>query len=168
MAKEKQSTSAKAVAFGGVMAALALVIMCLGGLIPLATFICPMLCILILQLVYRLHGGRIGWAWYAAVAVLSLLMGPDKEGAALFAFLGYYPLIKPKLDKLPLKWLWKLLYFNASIFAMYVALIHLFGTEQLVREYRQMGTILLAITLLLGNVTFFLLDKVLSRRFGRR
>ena len=55
--------SAKQMAFGGVMAALALVIMCLGGLIPIATFVCPMLCMLILQLICRLFGNQIGWAW---------------------------------------------------------------------------------------------------------
>ena len=34
-----------AVALGGMLAALAVVIMCLGGLIPVATFVCPMLCL---------------------------------------------------------------------------------------------------------------------------
>ena len=39
--------AAKQVAFGGMMAALALVIMGLGGLIPVATYVCPMLCMLL-------------------------------------------------------------------------------------------------------------------------
>ena len=75
------------------MAALAVVIMCMGGIIPMATYVCPMLCSLLLAVVLRLTGRRIAWAWYAAVSLLSLLLGPDKEAAAVFVFLGYYPII---------------------------------------------------------------------------
>ena len=166
--RENIRTTVKSTALGGVMAALALVIMCLGGLIPFATFVCPMLCILLLQLVAMLCGKRIGWAWYGAVAILSILLGPDKEGSALFLFLGFYPLVKPKLEKLPLSWLWKALLFNAAIMLMYTLLIHLFGMAALAAEFHQMGTVLLALTLIMGNATFFLLDKILSRKFRRK
>ncbi len=159
---------AKQMALGGMMAALAVVIMCLGGLIPLATFVCPMLCMLLLRLVARLCGSRIGWAWYGAVAILSLLMGPDKEASAVFVFLGYYPLVKPLLEKLPLPWLWKGIFFNAVVLLMYTVLLHLFGMADLAAEFEEMGTVLLVITLILGNVTFFLLDKILGRPFRRR
>ncbi len=161
-------SSVRAVALGGMMATLAVVIMCLGGLIPFATFVCPMVSMMILQLVAKLCGNRIGWAWYGAVALLSLLMGPDKEGAAMFVFMGYYPLVKPKMDKMPLKWLWKGLFFNAVIFVMYTFLIHLFGMAELASEFREMGIVLLLVTLLLGNLTFFLLDKILSRNLWRK
>ena len=72
------------------MAALAAVIMSLGGLIPVATFTSPMLCMLLLAFVTKVCGKRIGWAWYGAVSILSLLMSPDKEAAAIFVFLGLY------------------------------------------------------------------------------
>lgn len=166
--REQNRTSVRAVALGGMMAALALVIMCLGGLIPFATFVCPMFAMLILKIVATLCGRRIGWAWYAAVAILSLLLSPDQEGAALFAFLGFYPLVKPKLDRLPLKWLWKAIFFNTDILLMYTVLIHLLGMAQISSEFREMGTVLLAVTLILGNITFFLLDKILSRGLRRR
>lgn len=159
--------SAKAVALGGVMAALALVFMCLGGLIPVATFVCPMICMLMLQLVYRLCGRRTGWAWYGAVAILSALLGPDKEAAAVFLFLGYYPLLKPWLDRQRLGWLLKLLLFNGAILAMYGILINLFGMAELAREYAELGRIMTAVMLALGNVCFFLLDFCL-RRFAVR
>ena len=51
--------SAKNVALGGMLAATALVIMYLGGLIPFATFVCPTICILILQMVLKLTTKRI-------------------------------------------------------------------------------------------------------------
>lgn len=154
---------ARGIALGGMMAALAVVVMSLGGLIPVATFVCPMLCMLLLAFVSRMCGRRIGWAWYGAVAVLSLLLGPDKEAAAVFLFLGFYPLVKPRLEALRLRWLWKGLLFNAAILLMYWVLIHLFGMAQIAAEYRELGTMMTAVMLILGNVTFFLLDKVLTR-----
>ena len=156
--------SAKYVALGGVMAALAVVIMCLGGLIPLATFVCPMLCCLMVKLVLTLCGQRIAWAWYGAVAILCALLGPDKEAAAVFVFLGYYPIVKPKMDKLPIKWLWKVLYFNIVTLAMYALLVYVLGMPELAAEYREMGVILTVVTLLLGNLVFVLLDFLLGRR----
>ena len=78
------------VALGGILAALAMVVMCLIGLIPVATFICPMLCILICAVVYRNCGKRISWAWYGAVTIMSLFFAPDKEAALLYLSLGYY------------------------------------------------------------------------------
>ena len=61
-------------ALGGVMAALAVVIMSMGTLIPIATYSCPVLCALLLQLVLKTCGSRIAWAWYGAVTILSLLL----------------------------------------------------------------------------------------------
>lgn len=156
--------AAKEIALGGVMAAVAIVIMCLGGMIPLATFVCPMLCCLMVKLVLTLCGQRIAWAWYGAVAILCALLGPDKEAAAVFVFLGYYPIVKPKMDKLPLKWLWKVLYFNIVTLAMYALLVYVLGMAELAAEYREMGVILTVVTLLLGNLVFVLLDFLLGRR----
>ena len=42
-----KKTPASQIAFGGVMAALALVIMNLVGLIPVATYVCPSLCMIV-------------------------------------------------------------------------------------------------------------------------
>ena len=166
MASSKK-TPAYSAALGGVLAALAVVIMCLGTLIPVATFICPMVCILLAQLVLKTCGGKMGWAWYGEVAFLSLLLAPDKEAAAVFAALGYYPLVKPRLEKRKFPWLWKALLFNAVILALYWLLIHLFGLDALAEEFAEAGRVMTVVMLILGNVTFFLLDRVLSKRFRR-
>ncbi len=153
----------KSVALGGVTAALAVVIMCLGGIIPVATYVCPALCAILLSVILRYVGCRLAWAWYVAVALLSVLMGPDKEAAAVFVFLGYYPIVKPWIDRRRLPVLWKLALFNASVAALYAMLIYLFRMEQVIIEFREMGTVLTAVTLLLGNGVLFLLDFLLGR-----
>ena len=149
------------VALGGVLAALAVVIMTLGGMIPVATYVCPVLCSTLLYFVDTICEHRIGWAWYGAVALLSLLLGPDKEAAAIFVCLGYYPIIKPKLDRLPLKWLWKALLFNVVTIALYVVLLYVFGMQYIASEFQELGLIGLIITLIMGNVCFFMLDRAL-------
>ena len=156
-------TEARRIAFGGMMAALAVVIMSLGGLIPVATFACPMLCMLLLAFVTKMCGSRIGWAWYGAVAILSLLLGPDKEAASVFVFLGFYPIVKPRFDRLRFSVLPKLALFNVLILSMYALLIRLFGMAQIAAEYRELGTVMTVVMLLMGNVIFLLLDRVLTR-----
>ena len=160
--------SAKQIALGGVLAALAIVIMCLGGMIPFATFVCPMLCCMITKIVLSICGKRIAWAWYGAVAILSVMMAPDKEAAAVFVFLGYYPIVKPWLDKRKLSWLWKGLLFNSVILSMYWLLIHIFGMNEIAADYEEAGKVMTVIMLILGNVTFYMLDLVLGRRLMRR
>lgn len=155
--------TSKDVALGGMMAALAIVIMCLGGLIPVATFVCPMLCMLLLVVVLRTCGRRIAWAWYGAVSILSVLLSPDKEAAAVFLFLGYYPIIKPDMDRMRLKWLWKLLLFNGAVLLMYWLLMGVFGMTQLSAEFEELGTAMTMVMLLLGNLVFILLDRLLDR-----
>lgn len=155
-------------ALGGVTAALAVVIMCAGTLIPVATYVVPMMLCLFLGALKPMLGVKYGIAWYLSVAILGLLMAPDKEAAALFAFLGYYPLLKPWLDKKPLAIVWKLLLFNVTVLAMYWLLMNVFGMAAIQEEFRELGTVMTVATLILGNITFFLMDSLLSRKLKRR
>lgn len=158
-----RKTPAARIALGGMLAAVAVVIMNLVGIIPVATFVCPMLSMMILTLVLRFCGKRIGWAWYGAVAILSVLMGPDKEAAAIFACLGYYPILKPGIDRMKGGALVKFLFFNCVILLMYWALINLFGLAQIAQEYLELGLAMTIFTLITGNVIFFMLDRILAR-----
>lgn len=158
-----KTTQAKAIAVGGVLAAMAVVIQGLGGLIPIATFVLPVLCMFLECVVLGMCGKRLTWAWFGAVAILGLLVGPDKESAMLFLLLGYYPIVKPSLDRLPLSWLWKLLLFQCVVAIAYLILIYLLGMEQLIQEYLGLGLWFFVVMLLMGNVTFLLLDKALDR-----
>ena len=163
--------AAKQIALGGILAALAVVIMSMVGLIPVATYVCPVLCAILQYTVLRHCGSRVAWAWYGAVSILSLLLGPDKEAAAVFVFLGYYPILKPKMDRMPMSRLWKALLFNISILTMYQLLIRLFGMAQIAAEFSELGIAMTVISLILGNMIFFMLDRILDKynaKMGRR
>lgn len=165
------SSKTKTIALGGMLAAAAVVIMCMGGLIPFATYICPMLCIMVQDIVLRLCKKRIAWTWYGVVAILSLLLGPDKEAAGVFLLMGYYPMVKPILEKWRISWLWKLMLFNTAVTVLYACLLHLMGLENTANEFAGFGIAGLIILLILGNVTFLLMDKFLtmaSKKWSKR
>lgn len=153
--------NAKRIALGGMLAALAITIMCLGGMIPIATYICPILCALLAKTVLTFCGRRIGWAWYGAVSFLGLIIGPDKEGALVFLLLGSYPFVKPWMDRQKLSLLWKLLFFNIGIAVIYLFLSKLIGIDG-IEEGAVAGGVIYGVLLVLGNITFFLLDRILS------
>ena len=147
---------------------MAVVLMSIGTVLPVATYAAPVLCMMVGQVVLKICGSRIAWAWYGAVAILSLLLAPDKEAAAVFLVLGYYPIVKPKLDGIKGKWLWKALLFNGTILLLYWILLKVIGMEQLLRDFEGMGLAMYAVLLILGNVTFFLLDVILGRRVRKK
>ena len=167
MASSKK-TPASTVALGGMLAALAVVVMSLGTALMIGTYACPVFCMMLMKVVLNSCGKRIAWAWYGAVALLSALLAPDKEAAAVFLFLGYYPILKPWLDRRRLSWIWKGLLFNGVMVVMYWLLMNLLGMDYLAEEFFGMGTIMLVVLLVLGNVTFFLLDRLLGMKLRKR
>jgi len=163
-----RNNNVKYTALCGVFAGVAITIMCLGGLISIATYVTPMLCIIIAQIILTGCGSKFAWTWYVAVSLLSLMLAPDKEAAILFLFLGSYPCIKRYLDRSKLRFLWKLLYFNVIIGIFGFMISMLLGLQEIRDEYAGLGKIGIAALLLLGNITFFLLDWVLSFKFKKR
>lgn len=155
------------VAVSGMMVALGTAVMLLGGVIPVATFCCPILAgLTLIPLVFDC-GGMYAWSAWAAIALLSMMLCPDKEAALLFVFLGYYPIVKWTLDgKIKNRWLRrlaKLLLWNAAIGAMYALIFFVLRLDQVLADYREMTLWMAATTLLLGNLTLMLYDVSLMR-----
>ena len=76
------------IAFCGLMVALSVVLMLTGGLIPIATYCAPMAAGLLLLPILLEYGKKASWTAYAAVSLISLLLGADKEAAFFYLFLG--------------------------------------------------------------------------------
>ena len=155
----------KKMALTGMLCALAVVIMMLGGVIPLATFCCPALAGLMLIPVFVECGEKLSWCAYAAIAALSLILCPDKEAALLLAFIGYYPILRWRLDQLRsslLRVVAKLGVFNLAVLAMYALSILVLQMDQILREYQEMGLALTIACLLVGNVTLLLYDRLIA------
>ena len=162
----RNRSKASVLALCGILAALAVALMFLGGVIPFAAIACPVLASLVLIPVYAETGKKWSLLWYAAVAILGLLLAPDKEAAILFAFFGYYPMLKKLFSRLPtawLKWLVKFAYVNAAIFAAYSLMIFVFRMDAVSAEFAQMERYLLIVLLLLSNLSFLLYDILIDR-----
>lgn len=148
----------------GMMAALAVAVMLMGGVIPLATFCCPVFASLALLPILVESGRKWTLMTYAAVAALSLMLCPDKEAALLFAFLGYYPALKPSLDgirKKPLRIAAKLGVFNLAAGSMLLLAAFVLNMQAIVSEYAAMGVIGGIVFALLANVTMLMYDRML-------
>ena len=141
--------------------------------IPVDTYACTVLCAMLLQTVLKACRQKIAWAWYGAVAILSVLMAPDKEAAAIFVVLGYYPIIKPAFERRKMPNTCKYLYFNVVILGIYWLLINLMGLTEIASEFAEMGILFTIVMLLMGNMIFRMLDRILSRiaimdKWGRK
>lgn len=150
----------------GLMAALSVVLLMLGGMIPLATFACPMLAMVCLLPVLEEYGPRTALILYAATSVLALLLVGDKELALFYAFLGYYPAIKPRLDRMRspvLRTAAKCGIFTGALTAMYLLVLFLFRLEAVVEEFAGYSAGMLILLLVLANLTCLVLDLALTR-----
>lgn len=159
------SRRTKQLALCGMLSALAAALMLLGTVIPIATYCCPMLASLVL-IVARQECGSLAWGVWAVAAVLSALLAPDKEAAALFAFIGYYPVLKPILDRINVRFLRrtvKFALFLTAMIGMYAALLFVFQLGSLVAEFQTAALWMTAVLWIGGCCTFALYDMVLGR-----
>ena len=80
---------ARRTALCGVLAALSVVLLMLGGLIPAALYACPILAMAALLPIREIFGRGAALTTYAAVSILAILLVTDKELALLYAFFGH-------------------------------------------------------------------------------
>lgn len=160
--------STRELALCGMITALSVVLMCLGGVMPFAVYACPVLASCALLVLREECRPAYAWCCWIAASLLALLLDPDKEAASLYLFLGYYPLLQPKLETirpLLLRWLVKLALAAVAIGAMYAVLIYVFCLTAVAEELAETTVWLLWLTLALGLAVFVVYD-ILLRRFA--
>ena len=155
-------------ALGGVLSALAAVFMMMGGIFPFAQFCGPVMACLCVMIFLVECGARWAFFMYLAVTGISLLISPDQESVMLFAmFLGWYPMLKmlleTKVRSRALQIILKLLALDVCVGAAYWILLKLLAVPALLEEFSGYSGIMLAVLVIMGNVTFILVDICLSR-----
>lgn len=154
---------ARALALCGVLAALAVTLLCLGGIIPAAMLCAPILAMAVLLPVLEELGPKAAGTVYAAVSILALLLVPDRETALVYLFFGWYPILRPRIAALPSRFLRvgaRLLICSADILLLYGLVLRLMGlTADLLENTRLLNLLLF----LSGNVVFLLTDSTLAR-----
>lgn len=146
------------------VAALALFLMIIAGLIPIGTYAVPVVASLLYIVLVKETG--YGWALmaYAVTSIMSLILCADKETAINFIlFFGYYPILKMLLEKikpLVLRIIIKLIIFNVAMIAIFC--IATFVLMIPASAYTVFGLYIPWIILAVGNVVFIIYDYALT------
>lgn len=153
--------TSRAMALCGMTAALSLVLMLLGSVLVVFTYACPMLVGMLLLLIREELGTKWSVTLWLAISLLAFMLVPEMEMNAVFlGIFGWYPSVKPLLDRCPkfLGWCGKLILLNGSAVAVYALLMHLMGMED-------MPTSILGWVVLLAcaNLVFYCYDLVLTK-----
>lgn len=143
---------------------LAVVVLLLGGLFSLAVYCAPLLAMAALLPVLEEYGPGSAGAAYGAVAILALLLVPDRETALVYVFFGWYPILRPRiaaLPSLPARLVCRLGVCGLSMFFLYGVTIRLLGLTAVTEELG--GGWLTAAPAVMGCAVFLLLDLALGR-----
>ena len=147
----------------GLLTALAVVFMVLAGAIGIGTFAGPVLAMAVLLPVLEEYGAKSAALTYAAAAILGVLIVPEPELAMVYAAFGWYPILRPKLNRLPsrlLRLVVKILFCTAVILLLYGVLLRMLGMTADLMGAASLFNLLL---LVLGVFTFLLMDLALDR-----
>ncbi len=148
-------------ALGGLLTALAVTFMLLGGILPLAAYCGPVLAMAALLPVQEEAGHRAAAAAYGAAALLGLLLSADRECALVYLCFGWYPLLRPRIAALPSRLgrlAARLAVCGGALLVLGTLALRLLGPAAVPGPPLLQGALLV-----LGCVTFLLLDRALER-----
>lgn len=151
-------------AIGGIVAAVSLVLMISVAIIPFLTYALPAVAGLFIVFVVIEIDKKWAFGVYCTVAILGMLLVPDKEVSVMYlAFFGYYPILKALIEsKLPaaLGWILKVLTFVVTMAVSYYLMIKLMGVT--IDETEEFGMMAYPILLGMGTVAFIMYDIALT------
>lgn len=141
------------------MAALSVVLMVLGAVLELGMYACPLFAGLCFIPIGQKYGRKYHITLFVASSLLCFLMVPNMEENLMFAGLfGWYPIVRPSLQKLPkvIRWAAKLVIFNVVVIAIEWLVMTVLVPETI-------GGVLLWVLLILGNITFLAYDFMIPK-----
>ena len=106
-------------------------------MIPVLTYVAPMLASLTLIPILAEFGRKYAWMTWFVTAALALLLCADREAAFFYLFIGYYPILKPRLDSIrskPMRIAAKLALFTTVFLLLFLLLTFVLGLEDMKSE----------------------------------
>lgn len=152
-------------ALGGIISALAVVVMLVTYFSPLLVYTAPPFAGLLLIIIVNEIGYRWAIGTYAAISLLSVFLIADKESAVYFTmFFGYYPIFKLFIDShLHQRFLCaviKAVLFNISIAASVLLCVFVFHIPY--DDLTEKGYALLIVFWVLLNFLLYVFDILIS------
>ena len=154
---KRDKTLTKKLTLCGVMAALALALLYIGGITVLDLSV-VLVCSMITMFIMIETGERMTWTYLAVAVFLAFLILPSKMYAIEYTLFGaLYPILKAYIERLrgPIVWMLKLLSLNAMLAVCVLTAKFVFALGD---EYFPLGVI----TFVLGTLFFVLYDRVLT------
>lgn len=152
-------------ALGGIIAALSLVMMISVAIIPFLTYALPAAAGLLIVIIVMEIDKKWAFGVYCTVAILGMLLVPDKEVAVMYlAFFGYYPILKAVAEsKLPvaISWVIKVVAFLGTMVISYFLMIKFMGVT--IDEVDELGIVAIPFLLGMGTFAFVLYDIALTK-----
>ena len=142
------------------LAALSVILLGLGSLInPLDLTVAALASILCVWAVIEM-GRTYAWMIWLVTSFLAILLLPQKTPGCFSLFIGLYPILKERLERLPrvAEWALKILLFHVMIVLCWL-ILRIFVPEEAALEF---GWLLLA-TYTLALVAFLLYDYALTK-----
>lgn len=159
----------------GVFGALSVVIMLMGSIIPMATYMCPAIAAFLILPVVAEYGEKTGFTLYLAVSLLCMMLIAEKEFVLMYVFVfGLYSVFKFRADKIRPKFLQivlKCLYAFVTTFLTYALLLFVFPSPVLTNDFSDMTMGIAVAFFALFVVTFMLYDlaaKIMFILYTRR
>ena len=153
-------TRTKFVTVSAMLAGLGTVLLGLGSLIDVLDLTTAALASLLIVCAVIEMGGAYPWMIWAVTAFLSILLLPQKTPGCFYLFIGLYPILKEKLERLPrpVEWLLKVVAFHVMIALCWVVLRVFVPSEaELTFGWLLLGTYALALA------AFLLYDYSLTK-----
>ena len=165
-------------ALGGIISALAVVVMLVTYFSPLLVYTAPPFAGLLLIVIVDEMGYRWALGTYVAISLLSVFLIADKESAVYFTmFFGYYPIMKLWLDaRLKFRFLravLKAIVGNASMAASVAVCVFVFhipyddltekGYAMLIVFWVMLNVLLFVYDMLVGGMQAFYMNRVRGR-----
>ena len=142
------------------MAALSVILVMCGNIFQAASQAMPAIAGVIGVIIVIEIGVK--WAFAAYFVSAALTLGINEAGILFALLFGYYPIIKPLIEKIrvrAIEYIAKLALFNAAMIVSYAILIAVFSLAALGFDKMLFAWITLAI----GNLFFILYDICISR-----
>lgn len=169
MLQRKKHSISFITAFCAIEASIAVTLMLCTGIITIGTYALSALAGVILVPVVIEIGLKYAIITYVVASLISVILVPDKEAVLCFIFfLGYYPLIKAKIEQIKsklLQWIIKLVAFNVAMILVFEISIAFLSVDP--SEYELFGVYLPGVFLAIGNFIFVLYDFGLTQNITR-
>ncbi len=156
-AMKRDKTLTKKITLCGIMAALSITFLYIGGITVLDLSVI-LLCSLVTMFVMTETGERMTWVYFAVTATLALMLLPSKLYAIEYTLFGaLYPILKMHLERLKpmLAWVLKILTLDLMLLGCVLLGQLVFSLGD---EYFSLG----ALTFILGSLFFILFDRALT------